>query len=345
MPSPLYVPHGRALTLLFSDVENHALATSEVFTGTAGSVIERSNAGGFRFYAHQFYDGDGLRRERYLAGPVGAPEADRIAAELGARIGDLKQLVPSLRLLGREGYNLVDSRTFAALASLSNHGVFAAGGLLIGSHAFGVILNRLGARVAPYATEDIDIARREPLSFAGPPSSSFADMLRASGLDFVDVPALDRKAPPTSWKQRGRSRFQVDLLVPARGETFPVVPVRELGAWATGLPHLDYLLAESQMTALLAREGCCAVRVPVPERFAVHKLLVSQRRTGQDAKAKKDLAQAAALCAALSDAHPGAIESALAAAPRSARKFIRGGIAAARALLAPHPRAIEELGG
>src|SRR5690349_6136817 len=118
----LYGDHSRALTVLYSDLENHALGQSQVFLGTAGSVIERSNASGFRFYAHQTYDAEGKKRERYLAGPVGSAAADAAAEETRTAIQELKGLVPSLRLLGREGFNLVDPRTYATLATLHNHG-------------------------------------------------------------------------------------------------------------------------------------------------------------------------------------------------------------------------------
>ncbi len=161
---PLYVLHSRPLTVLYADLESHALGQRSVFVGTAGSVVERRNASGFRFYAHQHYDGDGKKRETYLAGPVGAGEADAAAEQLRVRIRETKELVPHLRLLGREGFNLVDAKTYATLASLHNHGVFVAGGMLIGSHAYGALLNRMGVRAAAYATEDIDIARRERLA-------------------------------------------------------------------------------------------------------------------------------------------------------------------------------------
>lgn len=340
----LFTPQRRALTVLYADLESHTLNQREVFVGTAGSVIERTNASGFRFYAHQFYDGDGKKRERYLAGPVGDPKADAAAAGMRERIKELKDIVPSLRLLGREGFNLVDARTYATIASLHNHGVFVAGGMLIGSHAYGVLLNRLGIRATPYATEDIDIARREALAFEKPPETGLLDMLKDSGIPFVEVPALNRKKPPTSFKQRGRSRFHVDLLVPSPGENFPVVPVPELKAYATGLPYLAYLLAESQTATLMAREGCCPVRVPLPERFAVHKLIVSRLRTGREAKSDKDIFQACVLCAALAESHPGAIEAAVAQIPRRTKKYLASAINAARRLLEPaHARAWEEL--
>lgn len=344
MKTALYTPHSRALTVLYADLERYALNQREVFVGTAGSVIERKNATGFRFYAHQYYDGEGKKREQYLAGPVGNLEADAAAKNVRERIREIKELVPSLRLLGREGFNLADPKTYATLASLHNNGVFAAGGMLIGSHAYGVLLNRLGIRATPYATEDIDIARREALAFEKTPERGFLEMLRGSGIEFVEVPELDRKKPSTSFKQRGRSRFHVDLLVPSTNEEFTVVPIPELKANATGLPYLGYLLMESQTAMLMAREGCCGVRVPLPERFAIHKLIVSRLRTGREAKSDKDVYQACVLCAALGESHPGAIESAVEQVPRRARKYLKlATIAAQRILGETYTRAWEEL--
>src|SRR5438067_1690240 len=189
MPA-LYTAHPPALTVLHGDLESYAHAQREVFVGTAGSVVERTNAAGFGFYAHQFYDGNGKQRERYVAGPLGSSTADQAAAALRARIQELKALVPSLRMLGREGFSLVDRKTQAVLASLHNRGLFAAGAVLVGSHAYGVLLNRLGVRAAPYATEDVDIARKERLALDEPPAGGFFEMLNESGLDFFGIPSL-----------------------------------------------------------------------------------------------------------------------------------------------------------
>jgi hypothetical protein len=342
---PLYTPQARALTVLISDLESQALQQREVFVGTAGSVVERSNASGFRFYGHQFYDGYGKKRETYVAGPVGSSDADAAAAALRLRIAEVKALVPSLRMLAREGCSVVDAKTYGTLATLHNHGVFAAGGFLVGSHAYGVLLNRLGVRAAPFTTEDIDIARKEALAFERLPGRALLDMLKESGIPFVEVPALDRKKPSTSFKELGRSLFHVDLLVPSPDDTFPTLPVPELRAHATGLPYLGYLLAGSQVAMVMAREGLCAVRVPLPERFAVHKLIVSRLRTGRGAKSDKDVRQACVLSAVLGDSHPGALEEAVARVPRGARRHLAHALAVALPLLENHPRACEELRG
>jgi hypothetical protein len=346
MAAPLYMPHSRALTVLYADIESHALAQRETFEGTAGIVIERANAAGFRFYARQYYDGERNKREAYLAGPIGDAKADAAAEEMRTRIREMKDLVRSLRLLGREGFSLVDARVYATLASLHNHGLFAAGGMLVGSHAYGVLLNRLGVRAVPYTTEDIDVARGAALSFDTPPEFGFLEMLQDSGIEFVAVPSLDRKKPPTSFKQRGRSPFHVDLLAPSGNETLAIVAIPELKAHATGLPHLDFLLAESQTATLMAREGCCTVRVPLPERFAVHKLIVSRLRAGREAKSERDVMQACVLAAALAETHPGALQSAADEIPSSARKRFKQSLDSARRWLEKdHPRAWDELSG
>jgi hypothetical protein len=342
----LFVRHSRALSLEQADIETFALQQNEVFLGTAGSVITRTNAAGFAYFAHKFLDGDRKHRETYLAGPAGSDDAKAVADAMRERIAEVKDLVPTLRMLGREGFNLVDAKTYSTLAALHNHGVFEAGGMLIGSHAYGVIINRMGVRATPCATEDIDIARREALAFKKLPNQGLLEMLRESGVDFVEVPALNRKEPVTSFKQEDKGRFHVDLLVPSAGEKFPTVAVPELHAHATALPYLGYLLNESQTSVLMAREGCCAVRIPIPERFAVHKLVVSQLRTGRAAKSAKDIDQASILCAALAELYPGAIQDAVEAlSTKMTRHFRKALPAAGRRLQEAEPLAWAELNG
>ena len=308
--------------------------------GTAGSIAKRKNQHDAEFYVRRYYDGAGAQKESYI-GMVGECEAQLVT--LRTQIDEVKALVPDLRLLVREGFQAADAKTYATLASLHLNAVFAAGATLIGSHAFGVLLNQIGVRATAYATEDIDVARREALAFEHAPNKDFLTMLRDSGIHFVEVPALDHKEPSPRFKQQGVSRFHVDLLMPSTDNAIHVVAVPELKAHATALPHLAYVLGQSQMAILLAREGCCPVRVPVAERFAVHKLIVSQLRANRDAKSAKDIFQASVLMAALGDKFPGAIEEAIDAIPVSARKHLMAAAPLALELLGDHPRAASEL--
>lgn len=338
MPTLLFQPISPALSTLFGSIDGHTKSGAPVFIGAAGSIAKRKNQHGVEYYVHRFYGGAGTQQETYL-GIVGEFDIEA----LRARINEVKALVPELRLLVREGFQSADPKTYATLASLHLHGVFAAGATLIGSHAFGVLINQMGIRAAAYATEDVDLARREALAFEHVPAKSLLEILRDSGIHFIEVPQLDHKEPATSFKQQGTSRFHVDLLVPSPNSEIRIIQVPELMAHATALPYLSYVLGETQMATLIAREGCCPVRVPIAERFAIHKLVVSQLRVNRDAKTEKDIFQAAVLMAALGEKYPGAIESAVMSLPSSARKYLVKALTPALTLMQGHPRASEEL--
>ena len=257
-----------------------------MLVGTPGAISPRENASGTQFYVRQFYDYEGRKRDQYLC-QLGARNCNAVVDAWKKRIEEAKELRAAVRLLAREGYSILDPKHLAAVAPLSRHKVFEAGAVLIGTHAFEVIVNRLGIRVAVSATEDVDIARPGKLALKGTPEGGLLALLRESGIDFVGVPGFVHGAPPTSYKERGRSRFTFDLLVPTTGDEIETLPVPELNAHATGLPYLRYLLTETQMGAAMSSQGIAAVRVPIPERFALHKLLVAQLRAGRTAEEPK----------------------------------------------------------
>lgn len=338
----LYQLHSRGLAATYADLENHARAQGQVLHGTPGSIRLLENAGGTRFYARQYYDYDKVKRSQYLVA-ADAAEADEMVAAARVRISETNDVIASSRLLAREGYSTLTPKQFATIASLANHGLFKAGVVLIGTHAFGAIVNRMGIRAAVFPTEDIDIASPSRLALPPDGANDLLTMLRDSGIDFVEVPPLDHKKPSSTFKERGRSRFTFDLLVPAAGSEAAVEAVPELGVHATSLPYLRYLLGESQPGAVLSSHGAVAVRLPVPERFALHKLLVSRLRVGRTAKSLKDLEQAALLIAALGETQTGALEAAFTATPTSSRSHIRKSLAEIRKMLAAHPQAWESV--
>ncbi len=321
----LTAPHERALTLLFTELESAAASQAEAFLGSPGALAERTNENGTRFWSHRYSDALGRRIETYL-GKVGEPEVEARVDALRNRIESANAAIAQVRILSRAGFATVDRKAYATLASLHNHGLFRAGALLIGSHAYGALINALGVKAVAYSTEDVDIARREALALPDVPP--FIDMLRQTGIEFFEVPRLDSRAPSTSFAERGGSRLRVDLLVPSRNDDYPTIPVPELKAHAKGLPYLAYLLGASQEVPILSPHGAVMVRVPVPERYAVHKLIVSQLRTKTTGKPEKDLRQASTLIEALADRFPGAVEDALAAVPKSASRLVKQAIVA-----------------
>ena len=325
MGTELATPHEKALMLLFAELDSTAAEQRDAFLGTPGALTERANENGTRFWVHRFSDGVGRRREDYL----GTADNEAVIArvrDLRGRIEAANATLARIRILARAGFATADRKTYSTLAKLHNHGVFRAGALLIGSQAFGVLLNVLGVKSVPYATEDVDISRREQLALPGIPP--FLEMLRETGIEFFAVPPLNRRAHRTSYLEPGGSRLKVDLLVPSPDETYPTIKVPELNAYAQGLPYLQYVLSNSQEAPVLSPHGVVRVRVPVPERYAIHKLMVSQLRGTASSKAAKDLRQAATLLEALVERFPGAIEDALSAVPKSAGRYLRRAIPA-----------------
>jgi hypothetical protein len=95
--------------------------------------------------------------------------------------------------------------------------------------------------------------------------------------------------------------FKIEFLTPDRSKDEygdEPTPMPALGgASAQPLRYLDFLIHRPVRSALLHRAGV-AVLVPAPERFAVHKLIVSElRRHDRESaiKARKDLDQAGVL--------------------------------------------------
>jgi hypothetical protein len=206
--------------------------------------------------------------------------------------------------------------------------------VLVGSHAFGAIINDLGYRVPELRTEDVDVARAGRIEVAALPKGGFLALLRETGLPFLEVPGLRRSAPATSFKVRGKA-LTVDLLVPAKGEPYRAVKVPELGAHATGLPFLAYLLEDAQPSVLLGRGRIVPIAVPHAGRFALHKLAVyALRPPAEDAKRAKDLDQATTLFEALAEDADVLLDGAAEAMPEALRAKARAG--ARRALETIH---------
>ncbi len=232
----LFTRHPLVLQTSFSEVKRQAAEQELVLVGTPGSVGVRE-VNGSRFYYRQYYDPQGKKRAEYV-GPVAEAGAEERVAALRSRIEVTNALVKDARLLAQRGYARVDTRTNAIVASLANHGIFRGGGLLVGSHAYGALLNELGVRAAAFTTEDVDVARGEPLDIATTSGEvvSFAQMLADSTIPLQPVPSLKRTAPSTSYKPPGADRLRVDLLVPARGREITTRAVPELKGARDGAP-------------------------------------------------------------------------------------------------------------
>jgi hypothetical protein len=263
---------------------------------------------------HQAYigeDTDELRDRFARIGAIRASEAERRAHR--SRL---------IRILRAEGLLGIDAGSGSLLAALANAGVFRLGGTIVGTHAFRLYEGELGIRYGfdeTAQTNDLDIASFERLSLAleDTVSEKLQDVLKDFAFD--PVPTLDRDKT-WRWRQT-RSETLVEFLTPSFEEDEGLRPLKALGVHAQSLHHLNYLIAEPIKAAVSYRSGVL-VQIPRPERFAIHKLIVADRRTdGPDSlKARKDRRQAGFLIEALAEDRPDdlreAYEDAVARGPR-----------------------------
>jgi hypothetical protein len=206
------------------------------------------------------------------------------------------------RSLSAAGLPEPDSLTAAVIDAFAEAGVFRLRGVIVGTIAFQAYAGHLSIRLpgAAIRTGDLDIAQDYGVSVALDESldSPPLDILDTS---FAAVPSLAGPNIAASYTQPGG--YRVDMLTTNRGaERDRPVQLPSLQSDAMPLRFLDYLLRDTVEAAILTRFGALA-NVPAPERYAVHKLIVStlRRDTGESAvKADKDVFQAGILIEALS---------------------------------------------
>jgi len=254
----------------------------------------------------------GRKRHRFI-GPDNADLRQRIERARAA-VEDVRAARAANRSLVRQlvaaGAPRLDPNTGSVLRAMATAGVFRLGGTLVGTQAYRLYALELGAKLAGLyeATEDVDIAAFAQLSPAldDQLDPSLGEAFGALGMQ--PAPSLD-PARPTRWIARGGGPV-VDFLAPSFSDDEGPIRLAAFDGWAQGLHFLNYLIAEPIPAVALYLDGVL-VQIPRPERFAVHKLIVAQRRnTANRAKVRKDLAQAKGLIEVLSADRPDDLQDA-----------------------------------
>jgi len=318
-------------------VQNHSLIGHTAYTDLLNSLRDEQASEIHGSVERKERNGRTYLYDRYRIGQkVVSRYIGEATPELETRIANLEKLRATAderrrhrmrltRVLRAEGYQSIDTGTGSLLTALARIGVFRLGGTLVGTIAFRLYEGELGVRIGSTTlahTGDIDIASFERLSLAIGDSVTEPVGDALAELDFAPVPSLDKSRV---WKWRDASRETlVEFLTPSFGEEEEEEGLRDLAALgisAQALHHLNFLLADPIPAVALYRSGVL-VRIPRPEAFAIHKLIVAdRRRDGPDAlKSVKDRAQAAFLIEALAQDRPDelaeAYEDAVARGPK-----------------------------
>lgn len=284
------------------------LLKDDAFSGIAGKPMVKRRGDKAYWYAARrvgtqmrfFYIGEDTEETRARIARL-----EDLRATAKERQAERSRLV---RLLRAEGMTPTDRATGAILSAMAAAGTFRLGGTIVGTNAFRLYEGDLGLRLplgGMANTGDIDIAQFRKLSLAleDRVDPSLAETF--SALKFDPLPGL-AQGRTWRWAQGGSGQL-VEFLTPAFGdETVRDLPA--LGVAAQGLNYLNFLIAEPIHAAALYRAGVL-VQIPRPERYAIHKLIIAERRRDRAdgagrQKSAKDREQAGFLIAALAEDRP-----------------------------------------
>jgi len=214
----------------------------------------------------------------------------------------------SMAIMG--GCSKISGQAYKVLSSLEQSGLFSLGCVLAGSYAFQAYGNMLGVEWSSKSmmTQDVDLAADDNCLIAVPEDfKPLGEQILASDEKMLAVGALNHSHPSTSYHVRGKE-FRVDVITslkpnePAKNGPYYLTGLK---THAHGLRFLDFILKDAQKAVLLHKTAIL-VNVPDPARFALHKLVISERRpAAEQIKSRKDISQAAQLIEVLLADRPG----------------------------------------
>ncbi len=284
-------------------------AAQTAFAGVDGAArqadLKRSVAdlpGGFAkktvsgraYWYYQVKTPDGAIQQSYV-GPDDAATQMLIRrhADPAAKLAQ-QQMLQITRAAIELGCADIPPKHARVIERLADSGLFSAGAILVGTHAFLAYQNIMGVRwSAGTAKLDLDFAHvGRNVSLALPENLKLDTTATIASLEMGFIPNQKN----TSFKKADEPDFDLDFLT-SRGRTKDApVTVPRLNLTLQPLRFMELSLQDPMRSTLIARSGPIVVNLPRPQRYALHKLLVyGERPQNQRTKARKDLAQAAAL--------------------------------------------------
>ncbi|MGZ3438424.1 MAG: GSU2403 family nucleotidyltransferase fold protein [Polyangia bacterium] len=209
-----------------------------------------------------------------------------------------RPLAPQAQAALALGCAAATPKHFRIIKRLAEYGFFRAGGILIGTHAFLALGNVLGVRWTEGAsTLDTDFAhagRNVSLALPADLRIDVHGALESLEMGLLPASQFDGKAGP-HYRNPSDQELRIDFVTSATRRRGPLV-MPELNLVLQPLKFMELSLESPSQACIVGRAGSCMINLPAPERYALHKLIVSgERPVAEKTKAKKDLLQAASL--------------------------------------------------
>lgn len=292
---PLYREFSLAAQTAFAGLDNAARqADLNRSIADLSGGFARKRVAGKAYWYYQVKDPDGKLRQSYV-GPDDAPTQTLIQrhADPAHKLAR-QQLVRMTRAAMELGCADIPPKHARVIERLADSGLFSAGGILVGTHAFLAYQNIFGVRwSAGAATLDLDFAHAgRNVSLALPENLKLDTRAAIDSLQMGFIPNQAR----TSFRKADEPEFDLDFLTSRGRSGERPVAVPRLNLTMQPLRFMELSLQDPMRATLIARSGPIVVKLPRPQRYALHKLLVyGERSQAQRTKARKDIAQAAAL--------------------------------------------------
>ena len=177
------------------------------------------------------------------------------------------------------------------ISALSDSGFFKNGGIMGGTQAFRHYPLMLGYLPpdGTYITQDVDLLAPRNMTLFSSSGTNIISELKRRGLEIV---ACADTLENNFCKWRVNNDIEFEFLTSKGNNLKPVSKHKGLGIDAQSLRFLEFNFPNPSAAITLFHEGI-HINVPAPERYAIHKLIVSQNRKGTYLqKRRKDLAQA-----------------------------------------------------
>ena len=296
------------LQTAYQDLLQHHAA--EPTLSIDGSILSRSKSGGVYWFTRKR---DGDRLIETALGPD--------SPELQARIEQAKREQERHKAWSRTAAANVavlragrclapDMQTGRLLSAIARTGFFEAGGMLGGTQAFRHYPLMLGVDAPSISfalTGDVDLLASRAVRLAGE-GPGLASRIQEIGIEMETVFGLYDDHPP-KWRIGGTLELEFLSPVGSGGGSSHHHP--GIGERVQAIRFLEYSLDDPATAVSLYRSGV-KVRVPAPERYALHKLIVAQLRDGPyREKRTKDFGQAEWLIGVLAECRPYELWAAL----------------------------------
>ncbi|WP_420959785.1 GSU2403 family nucleotidyltransferase fold protein [Brucella sp. IR073] len=270
------------------------------------SQVKRNGRAYWYYLGYQTGGGDNGRPKKWTkyVGPVDDPEITKRVEDFKAIRENFRERRQVVTALTGMGLPRPDPLTGDLTELLWKAGIFRLRAVLVGTVAFQTYAGLLGVRLpsAQIMTGDFDIAQFHSICLLVEDSiPPILETLRQLDASFREVPhQSDSRFSSAFVNARG---YRLEFLTPntskAEYSDKPAIMPALGGAAAQPLRFMDFLIHQPVRSVLLHKGGI-PVLVPAPERYAIHKLIVSaDRREDGSVKARKDAEQAGLLIEAL----------------------------------------------